>query len=194
MRRALVVVDVQNDFCPGGSLAVTGGDDVAERVSQWIADPSAEHYELVVATTDWHPSPEDVPDFSHFSAQPDFVRTWPVHCVAGTHGAAFHPALTLPDTAVIVRKGQHAAAYSGFEGTDSEGTTLAGLLERASIDAVDVVGLATDYCVRATALDARRLGYAVRVLAPMVAGVAEATTATALDEMRAAGVEVVDEP
>lgn len=194
MRRALVVVDVQNDFCPGGSLAVAGGDGVAARISDWVRGAGAVRYEVVIATMDWHPTPERRPDFSHFSEHPDYVDTWPAHCVEGTPGAELHPSLVLPEATVVVRKGQESAAYSGFEGTDAEGTTLARLLEHAGVDTVDVVGLATDHCVRATALDARTLGYGVRVLVPLVAGVAEATTAAALAEMRAAGVEVIDDP
>jgi nicotinamidase/pyrazinamidase len=188
------VVDVQNDFCPGGSLEVAGGDLVAARISAYLAGPERERYELVVATMDWHPSPDRRPDFDHFSAHPDYVGTWPPHCVEGTCGAALHPLLTLPDTTVVVRKGQESAAYSGFEGVDGQGETLEDLLERAGVDAVDVVGLATDYCVKATALDARALGYDVRVLGSMVAGVAAASTDTALAEMRAAGVQVIDQP
>jgi nicotinamidase/pyrazinamidase len=194
VRRALVVVDVQNDFCPGGSLAVADGDRVAARISEWIGGSGAGRYELVVATMDWHPRPDRHPDFEHFAVEPDYVDTWPAHCVEGTRGAELHPLLELPEAAVVVRKGQASAAYSGFEGTDGRGTPLARLLADAGVDAIDVVGLATDYCVRATALDSRALGYDVRVLAPMVAGVAEATTEAALAELRAAGVEVIDDP
>lgn len=191
MKTALIVVDVQNDFCPGGSLAVEGGDGVAAGITALV--DAADTYDLVVATMDWHP-PFDAsapPSFEHFAAEPDFVTTWPVHCVQDTPGAAFHPALALPDDAVIVRKGRTTAAYSGFEGATDDGTALPALLQAAAIDAVDVVGLATDHCVRATALDARAAGLHVRVLLPLVAGVAPDTTARALDELRAAGVELV---
>jgi nicotinamidase/pyrazinamidase len=187
-RRALLVVDVQNDFCPGGSLAVAGGDAVAAAISHWIA--ATEHdYALVVVTMDWHPAPDD--GFEHFSERPDFRDTWPPHCVHDTPGAALHPDLTLPRHTVVVHKGQHAAAYSGFEGADADGTPLADVLRRASITSVDVVGLATDYCVQATALDARAAGFAVRVLTDLVAGVAPDSTREALERMAAAGVGLV---
>ena len=145
----------------------------------------------MVATRDWHPSPDQEPGFAHFAAEPDWVDTWPAHCVAGTAGAEPHPALALPDGAVIVRKGQRAAAYSGFEGHDQAGRPLGTVLADRSIDTVDVVGLATDHCVRATALDAAARGLTVEVLAPLVAGVAPATTERALAELRAAGVTIV---
>jgi nicotinamidase/pyrazinamidase len=186
MARALIVVDVQNDFCPGGSLAVDGGDEVASRISTWIGSGSGD-YDQVVATMDWHPAPDG---FDHFSDDPDFATTWPPHCVAGTRGAELHPDLHLPDDAIIVRKGQDSAAYSGFEGHDAAGRPLVEVLRDAGVEGVDVVGLATDHCVRATALDARREGLAVRVLPSMVAGVAPATSERAIEEMRAAGVTV----
>lgn len=186
MRRALLVVDVQNDFCPGGSLAVEGGDDVAARITGWLAAEGG-RYDLVVATMDWHPAPGATP-FAHFSDSPDYRDTWPPHCVQGTRGAELHPALGLPAGTVVVRKGQGSAAYSGFEGTDEGGRPLAEVLGDAGIEAVDVVGLATDHCVRATALDAERLGFDVRVLTALVAGVAPDTTAAALAELDAAGV------
>ncbi len=119
MRRALIVVDVQNDFCPGGSLAVADGDVVATRISEWI-ESGGERYEQVVATMDWHPPPGGARPFAHFSDNPDYSTTWPPHCVAGTAGAELHPNLSLPADAIIVRKGQAAAAYSGFEGTDDQ--------------------------------------------------------------------------
>ena len=190
MRKALIVVDVQNDFCPGGSLAVEGGDRVASRISQWLASGDVP-YEVVIATMDWHPPAGGPEPFAHFSETPDYVATWPPHCVQGTGGAALHADLELPRGTVVVRKGQAAAAYSGFEGHDEHEVSLAEILQRAGIDAVDVVGLATDHCVRATALDAKALGFAVRVLSPLVAGVAPDSSARALDDMRAAGITVV---
>jgi nicotinamidase/pyrazinamidase len=189
MSTALIVVDVQNDFCPGGSLAVQEGDAVASRITSWVAS-ARRQYDLVVATMDWHPTPEDKPSFDHFSASPDFVATWPPHCVRDTVGAALHANLELPADAVVVRKGQDSAAYSGFEGSDDGGRTLGEVLRASAIDAVDVVGLATDYCVKATALDAAQCGLSVRVLSSMIAGVAPESTALALDEMRAAGIQV----
>jgi len=189
MRRALIVVDVQNDFCPGGSLAVENGDIVASRISQWLASGD-EHYERVVATMDWHPPPGGPVPFAHFSDNPDYATTWPPHCIQGSAGADLHPNLSLPADAIIVRKGQAAAAYSGFEGHDEQDRSLAELLRSAGIDSVDVVGLATDYCVKATAMDAKANGLSVRVLSRLIAGVAPDSTERALDEMRAAGVTV----
>jgi len=189
MSRALIVVDVQNDFCPGGSLGVEGGHDVARRITEHLA-AEGHGYDAVVATMDWHPSAEDLPGFEHFSEDPDYADTWPPHCIAGTPGAQLHPHLVLPEHTVVVRKGHASAAYSGFEGHDHEGTMLREVLRRQGVDEVDIVGLATDHCVRATALDARGAGLHVRVLSPLVAGVAETTTAQALDELRKAGVEI----
>jgi nicotinamidase/pyrazinamidase len=186
MGRALVVVDVQNDFCPGGSLPVADGDGVAARITALLAaEPGA--YDLVVATMDWHPQPDARAPFPHFAADPDYRSTWPVHCVQGTHGAELHAALALPPSTIVVRKGQHDAAYSGFEARDDDGTPLAEVLRQRDITAIDVAGLATDYCVRATVLDALASGLSVRVLAPLVAGVAAGTTEQALAEMGAAG-------
>lgn len=189
MRRALIVVDVQNDFCPGGSLAVEEGDTVASRISQWLVSGD-EHYELVVATMDWHPPPGGPVPFDHFSDNPDYANTWPPHCVQGTAGAELHPNLSLPTNTVIVRKGQTEAAYSGFEGHDEHQRPLAELLRREGIDTVDVVGLATDYCVKASAMDAKTQGLSVRVLSRMIAGVAPDSAERALNEMRAAGIGV----
>jgi nicotinamidase/pyrazinamidase len=184
--RAVIVVDVQNDFCEGGSLAVAGGEAVARRVSAWL-HARAGSYGVVIATRDWHVDPGD-----HWSTAPDFIDTWPVHCVAGSTGADFHPALDQSALDVVVSKGAHAAAYSGFEGETYDGRPLRALLEERGVEAVDVVGIATDHCVRATALDGVRLGLEVRVLIPLCAGVAPETTAAALAEMRAAGVEVIE--
>ena len=189
--QALIVVDVQNDFCPGGSLAVATGDIVASRITEWLRS-GTERYELVVATMDWHPAPGEVPSFAHFADRPDFATTWPAHCVHGTPGAQLHPSLVLPPGSVVVRKGQSDAAYSGFEGCDEAQRSLAEILVRERIAAVDVVGLATDHCVKATAMDARAWGLTVRVLTPMVAGVAVESTERALDEMRVAGIEITD--
>lgn len=189
MSTALIVVDVQNDFCPGGSLPVQEGNVVAARITSWLGS-ARERYDLVVATMDWHPTPSDLPSFGHFSASPDFVSTWPPHCVRGTVGADLHPNLVLPTDAVVVRKGQQSAAYSGFEGRDDEGRSLDQILRAAGIDTVDTVGLATDYCVRATALDAAQFGLSVRVLSWMTAGVEPGSTRRALDEMRDAGIEL----
>jgi nicotinamidase/pyrazinamidase len=183
MARALIIVDVQNDFCEGGSLAVAGGASVAERIN---ARSGSGDYAEVVATRDYHVDPGE-----HFSDHPDFVRSWPPHCVAGTPGASFHPSLDVALIRAVFSKGEYAAAYSGFEGTSPEGAGLADWLRAREVDEVDVVGIATDYCVRATALDAARAGFTTRVLTDLTAGVAPESTAAALDELRAAGVTVV---
>lgn len=183
--KALIVVDVQRDFCEGGSLAVAGGDAVAGRISEYI-DRHASEYRLVVATRDWHVDPG-----AHFAAtgtQPDFVDTWPRHCVVDTAGSEFHPDLRLPESAVEVRKGEHEAAYSGFEGHDSAGHDLSEVLQRAGVDAVDVAGLAESHCVKATALDAAHAGFDTTVLSDLTVGVSPETTAAAREEMDAAGV------
>jgi nicotinamidase/pyrazinamidase len=178
---ALIVVDVQRDFCEGGSLAVSGGAAVAAAISKMAGS-----YKLVVATRDWHGDPGD-----HFAApgtEPDFRHTWPRHCVAGTPGADWHPDLHLPEGTVVVSKGERAAAYSGFEGHDEAGCHLAGRLRQVGVDAVDVAGIATTYCVRATALDAVREGFATRVLTNLVADVDPAATPATWAELRDAGV------
>ena len=186
--RALLIVDVQNDFCEGGSLAVEGGAATAAAISRYLAT-EGEGYAHVVASRDYHVDPG-----THFSAKPDFGRSWPPHCVAGTDGAQFHPDLDTSRVEAVFSKGAHAAAYSGFEGTDGSGTPLGTWLRERGVDALDVIGIATDYCVRATALDAARQGFGTRVLLGLTAGVDPTTTAEALDEMRAAGVGLVGAP
>jgi nicotinamidase/pyrazinamidase len=186
--RALIVVDVQNDFCEGGSLAVTGGSAVAAAISAYLAAGGG-GYAHVVASRDHHIDPGD-----HFSDNPDFARSWPPHCVAGTAGAEFHPDFDTSQVEVVFSKGAHAAAYSGFEGTDAAGAPLGTWLREHDVGEVDVVGIATDYCVRATALDAAQQGFTTRVLLGLTEGVDPVTTAEALDEMRAAGVELVGAP
>jgi nicotinamidase/pyrazinamidase len=194
MVRALIVVDVQNDFCEGGSLAVAGGAAVAAAIGPRAASGG---YGAVVATADHHVDPG-----AHFADPPDFVDTWPAHCVAGTTGADFHPALDTSVVQAVFRKGAFAAAYSGFEGATgaaegsagSGGVGLAEWLRAHDVDAVDVCGIATDHCVRATALDAVDAGFATRVLLDLTAGVAEPTTRAALDDLRAAGVDLVGVP
>ena len=187
--RALIVVDVQNDFCEGGSLAVAGGGAVAAAVSEYLAGPDGAGYEHVIASRDYHIDPGD-----HFSSHPDFAGTWPPHCVAGTPGAQFHPRLDTSHVDVVFSKGAHEAAYSAFEGADEAGTPLADWLRQRGVGALDVVGIATDYCVRATALDAAREGFATRVLLGLTAGVDPVTTQEALDELRAAGVSLTGTP
>ena len=189
--RALIIVDVQNDFCEGGSLAVTGGAAVAAAITEHARSHSGD-YAAVVATRDWHVDPG-----AHFAAAPDFVDTWPAHCVAGTPGADPHPQLDTSLVQAWFSKGEHAAAYSGFEGaTDADGErqALAEWLRARGVDAVDVVGIATDHCVRATALDAVRAGFATRVLLDLTAGVAPATTEAAITQLTEAGAELAGAP
>src|SRR6201996_7416750 len=175
--RALIIVDVQNDFCEGGSLAVAGGAAVARAVSALLA--GGDHgYGHVVATKDYHVDPG-----SHFSATPDYAHSWPAHCVAGTPGSEFHPDLATGPIEAVFRKGLHAAAYSGFEGVTDDGTPLAEWLRAHDVDTVDVVGIATDYCVRATAADAAANGFNTRGLLGLTAGVAPGTTAEAITEL-----------
>ncbi|MGW1084888.1 isochorismatase family protein [Streptomyces sp. NPDC002596] len=192
MHRALIVVDVQNDFCEGGSLAVTGGADVAAAITDLIGEAQA-GYRHVVATRDHHVDPGN-----HFSAQPDFEHSWPAHCVAGTEGVGFHPnfapAVASGAIDAVFDKGAYAAAYSGFEGVDENGVGLAQWLRDRRVTEVDVVGIATDHCVRATALDAVREGFATHVLLDLTAGVSAATTGRALEELREAGVELSGKP
>ena len=189
MSRALLIVDVQNDFCEGGSLAVSGGAEVARSISTYLGGLDRDRYAHIVATQDHHVDPG-----SHFSAAPDYVGTWPPHCVAGTSGADFHPSLDLAGFEAVFRKGQHSAAYSGFEGADADGVPLAAWLRERGVTAVDIAGIATDHCVRATATDAATAGFTTRVLLDFTAGVAADTTKAALDEMRTAGVELTGNP
>ncbi|MEU4270443.1 isochorismatase family protein [Streptomyces sp. NPDC026092] len=193
MHRALIVVDVQNDFCEGGSLAVTGGADVAAAITDLVGEAAGAAYRHVVATRDHHVDPGD-----HFSDVPNYVTSWPVHCVAGTEGVGFHPnfapAVASGAIDAVFDKGAYEAAYSGFEGRDENGTTLAEWLRAHDVAEVDVVGIATDHCVRATALDAAREGFRTQVLLDLTAGVAKETTERALEELRGAGVELTGKP
>lgn len=186
MSTALVIVDVQRDFCEGGSLPVAGGSEVAAAISRHVATHDYDH---VVATRDYHISPGE-----HFSDAPDYVDSWPAHCVAGSPGAEFHPALDLSAVEEVFSKGHESAAYSGFEGVSSDGVPLVEWLRERGVREVDIAGLATDHCVRATALDAARHGLTVRVLLDLTAGVSSATTAAALEEMRNAGVTLEGSP
>jgi nicotinamidase/pyrazinamidase len=185
MTLAVVVVDVQNDFCEGGSLAVAGGAAVAAAISARLADGGYAH---AVATRDHHIDPGE-----HFSAAPDYVDSWPPHCRVGTSGVELHPALDRSRLEAVFDKGEHAAAYSGFEGS-SAGTSLAEWLRAHQVDALEVVGIATDHCVRATAADAARLGWPTTVRLDLTAGVAAATVQRALEQLRTAGVTLLGEP
>ena len=188
MRNALLAVDLQNDFVQGGSLAVPNGMQIAAQVARHIRHFKQE-YQFVVASRDYHEDPA-----GHFAATPDFVNTWPPHCVIGTPGAAFVPPVAnlvrekLIQT--VVSKGRHAAAYSAFEGVDSRGHPLLDVLKEQRIDHIDICGIATDYCVRASALDARKNDFQVRLLVNLCAAVSEATGLQAIEEMKAAGCQV----
>ena len=188
MSRALIVVDVQNDFCEGGAMAVAGGAGVASAISDLLGDHASD-YSHVVATRDHHVDPG-----AHFSVDPDFVDTWPPHCVAGTRGADLHPNLAVDRIETVFDKGEHAAAYSGFEGHNADGSGLAQWLRAHDVEAIDVVGIATDHCVRATAVDGVVAGFRTRVLLDLTAGVARATTDAALVELARREVELVGQP
>lgn len=188
MSRALIIVDVQNDFCEGGSLPVSGGAAVAAGISLVLAK-AADRWDHVVATKDWHIDPG-----AHFSDHPDYLDTWPAHCVVGSAGADFHPELATERIEAVFHKGEHRAAYSGFEGHTEQGETLAAWLRERGVTEVELVGIATDHCVRATALDAKAEGFATTVLLDLTAGVAEGTTAAALEEFRTASIATAGKP
>jgi putative nicotinate phosphoribosyltransferase len=188
--KALIIVDVQNDFVEGGSLGVAGGRDVATRITEHL-EAHAGDYAVIAASRDWHHGHGT--NSGHFAApgeEPDFVNTWPVHCVSDGPGAEYTRELATDKITHHVRKGQGVPAYSAFEGITDDGASLADVLRTAGVTDVEITGIATDYCVRATALDARREGFAVRLLPGMHAGVAPDTSAAAVDEMAEAGVQV----
>lgn len=185
-KRALLVVDVQPTFCEGGALGVEGGNAVAERIADFAARRRPD-YALVVTTQDWHVDPGD-----HFSDTPDFVDTWPPHGVAGTAEAELHPALADLRADAAVKKGEYAAAYSGFEGVDEQGRDLAAVLRDHEIDAVDVVGIAESHCVLHTALDAVAAGLPARVLTDLTVPVTPEQGAAARERLAAAGAELVE--
>ncbi|AMB59374.1 isochorismatase family protein [Microterricola viridarii] len=191
MTRALFIVDVQNDFTEGGALGVVGGAAVAAGISALLAAHAGE-YGTIFASRDWHDEGND--NGGHFAtdAAPDFVDSWPVHCVAGTAGADYHPAFDTAAVTFHIRKGQGKPAYSIFEGTGENGETVAQLLTERGVTDIDIVGIATDYCVRASALDALEHGQRVRVLRDLIAGVAAESSVAALAELGHAGAEIVD--
>jgi nicotinamidase/pyrazinamidase len=192
MSKALLVVDVQNDFCEGGSLAVAGGAAVATKISQFL---KSSNYDLVVASRDWHDS--DNNNSGHFAdsgSEPNYKTSWPIHCVANSKGANYHPNLELDLIQEHVFKGQGAHGYSAFEGVTEAGGTLADLLSQNRIDQLDVVGIATDHCVLASALDAKKLGLNVRVISSLTAGVSAESTERAIDSLIDNGVEVAANP
>jgi len=189
MSKALFIVDVQNDFTEGGALGVEGGDAVAERITRYLGAHASE-YAVIVASRDWHDAEND--NGGHFHPEPDFVDTWPVHCVSGTAGAEYDEGLDTSAVTHHVKKGQGKPAYSLFEGTTDEGATVSELLDAAGVVDVDVTGIATDYCVRASALDAIEHGRHVRVLTDLVAGVAAHSSDAALAELAHAGAELAE--
>lgn len=186
MTVAAIVVDVQNDFTEGGSLAVLGGAGVAAAITAHLRASSYDH---VVATRDHHIAPG-----AHFAARPDYVQTWPAHCVVGTGGVELHPDLDRSLLEEVFDKGEYAAAYSGFEGRGRGGVVLADWLRGAGVDAVEVMGLTTDFCVVSTALDAAREGFATTVRLDLTAGVGAETTAAAVDRLEAAGITLHGSP
>ena len=187
MTNALIVVDVQNDFTEGGSLGVKGGNFTAASITAYIRAHKPD-YAHIIASRDWH-SP-DGDNGGHFAVKPDMVTTWPPHCVQGTTGAAYNPALESDLIDVQIYKGDGRPAYSAFEGNTPGGAALVDVLRKAKVRHIDIVGIATDHCIRATALDAIERGYTVTVLADLCVGVAPNTTIAAVAEMSAAGVTI----
>ncbi|MER5281272.1 isochorismatase family protein [Streptomyces sp. NPDC002809] len=188
MSRGLIVVDVQKDFCEGGSVPVAGGARIAAAIADLVEQSAGGDYQYVVATRDHHIDPGN-----HFSKNPDFKDSFPVHCVAGGEGGEFHPDFAPTATGgkvnAVFFKGAHSASKSGFEGADAEGTSLADWLRAREVRDVDVVGIATDHCVRATALDAAAAGFSTRVRLDYSVGVAPDTIASTLEDFREAGIE-----
>lgn len=191
MARALLVIDVQVDFCEGGALACEGGAAVASRISNYLRE-SKSNYDYVIASRDWHtPNDRNSGHFPEPGIAPDYVKTWPLHCIAETEGAEYHPNLDAELIDLHIKKGQGANGYSIFDGVTDSNETFAQLVARLEIDSVDVVGIATDYCVRASSLDAKSQGLNVRVITSLTAGVSASSTEAAIDEMVDAGVLVV---
>src|SRR6478609_5356006 len=182
MKHALIVTDVQNDFCEGGSLPVAGGARVAADIGTLLRAWSAKAQDA--------PSYDHVVAGGHWSREPDFADSWPVHCRVGTDGEAFHPNLDPQPFDAIFLKGEQTAAYSGFEGRTVNGVGLTDWLRSHDVTWVDVCGIATDHCVRATALDAVKAGFETRVLLDLCVGVAPETTGEAVAEMQAAGIHL----
>jgi nicotinamidase/pyrazinamidase len=187
--KALLVVDVQNDFCEGGLLAVAGGAAIASKISDYL---KSSDYDLIVGSRDWHDS--DNNNSGHFAdsgSDPDYTNSWPRHCVAGSHGADYHPNLASELIQTHILKGQGAHGYSAFEGVTDSSESLAEVLKVNGINELDVVGIATDHCVLASALDANKLGLKVRVISSLTAGVSPESTEKAIDLLVDSGVEVV---
>lgn len=194
MAKALFVIDVQVDFCEGGALACEGGAAVAKKITDFIREHRAE-YDYVIASRDWHtPNSLNGGHFPPEGTEPDFVNHWPLHCIAGTEGAEYHPNLDSSLIDIHIKKGQDAHGYSIFEGVSEQGEPIAALIERLGIVSVDVVGIATDYCVRASSLDALKHDLEVKVITSLTAGVAPQSTERAIDELVDAGATVVATP
>ena len=190
MAKALLIVDVQNDFCEGGSLGVEGGAAVAAGVTDFLAR-NADDYDLIIASRDWHnPSDDNGGHFAKPGAEPNFVTTWPAHCVAGTLGADYHPALDTSAVTHHIKKGQGIPAYSLFEGHTDGGDTALDVLHDHGVSEVDVVGIATDHCVLASSRDALEAGLSVRVLTDLVAAVSPVAGEKALSELAASGAKL----
>lgn len=191
MSKALFVIDVQNDFCEGGALACQGGAQVASSITSFLKASKGD-YQHVIASRDWHtPNSENGGHFPTHGNQPDFVNTWPLHCIAGEPGADYHPNLDSSLIDIHIKKGQGQHGYSIFEGVTESGESIQDLIQRLEISEVDVVGIATDYCVRASALDAKNFGLEVKVITSLTAGVSASSTEAAIDELVDAGVKVV---
>lgn len=188
MSKALFIIDVQNDFTEGGALGVAGGNDVASGITEYL-DENAGEYDYIIASRDWHDADND--NGGHFSDEPDFIDTWPEHCVADTHGAEYHPSLDVSHISHHVLKGQGEPAYSIFEGRDvASGRTFLELVNDLGVDEVDVVGIATDHCVLASSMDALDEGIEVTVLVDLTAGVGKESSRAALEEIQESGGEL----
>lgn len=191
MATALLVIDVQVDFCEGGALACAGGAAVATAITKHIQQ-NRTSYDFVIASRDWHtPNSLNSGHFPPAGHEPDFVNTWPLHCIAGEPGAQYHENLDSSLVDIHIKKGQDANGYSIFDGVDEQGQSFAELVKSLGIEKVDVVGIATDYCVRASSLDAQKHGLEVRVITSLTAGVDQQSTENAIDEMVDSGVDVV---
>jgi nicotinamidase/pyrazinamidase len=191
MTKALFIIDVQNDFCEGGALACAGGAQVAKDIGSYLrANPQG--YDFVIASRDWHtPNDSNSGHFPKAGDEPDFTNTWPLHCIAGEPGADYHPNLEQSLIDIHLKKGQGQHGYSIFEGTTDSGERIQDLISRLGIESVDVVGIATDHCVLASSLDAKKFGLEVRVITSLTAGVGTVSTEAAIDQMVDAGVKVV---
>lgn len=191
MTKALLIIDVQVDFCEGGAMGVEGGAAVARRITEYL-DRNAASYDYIFTSRDWHD--KEGTNSGHFAAsgtEPNYKTTWPVHCVAETSGASYHPNLDTAKVDIEIFKGQGTNGYSIFEGTDRAGKPFETLLREKGVTSVDVVGIATDHCVRASAIDAKSKDLEVRVISSLTAGVSPESVEAAIDEMIDLGIQVV---